>query len=123
MKLLFIALGGASGAVLRYTVSLVLPRAGGYGIPWATITVNLVGSFCIGMLGYLAERSIIPDHFQSLILIGLLGAFTTFSTFMFENLQLIQARSTWLFAGYLILSNVAGLLLVLGGYSLGRHLS
>lgn len=117
MKLVLIAVGGAAGALLRYGASVLIPRATTTDFPWATLSVNLIGS-----LGGLAARIVIPTNLHAFILIGMLGAFTTFSTYMIENLQFLHGRSVGLFVLYFGASNAAGLLLVFAGFLLGRRI-
>jgi CrcB protein len=92
LKLCIIGAGGFSGAVLRYLVSgWVQYRSGSIVFPFGTLAVNLIGCFFIGLLSFLVEsRSMFSPETRSFILIGLLGAFTTFSTFGNETLGLIR---------------------------------
>jgi len=92
LKLCIIGAGGFSGAVLRYLVSgWVQYRSGSITFPFGTLAVNLIGCFFIGLLSFLVEsRSMFSPETRSFILIGLLGAFTTFSTFGNETLGLIR---------------------------------
>jgi len=87
-----IALGGASGAVLRFLVSTGIYNWLGRGFPYGTLTVNILGSFLIGLLTevLILERVAISLEFRSAILIGFLGSFTTFSTFSLETSYLIE---------------------------------
>ena len=92
MKLCIIGAGGFLGAVLRYLVSSwVQYRSGSIVFPFGTLAVNLTGCFIIGLLTFLVEsRSMFSPETRGFILIGLLGAFTTFSTFGNETLGLIR---------------------------------
>jgi len=87
-----IALGGASGAVLRFLVSTGIYNWLGRGFPYGTLTVNIIGSFLIGLLteALILERVAISLEFRSAILVGFLGSFTTFSTFSLETSYLIE---------------------------------
>ena len=97
MQLLYIAIGGALGAVCRFLVSNAINQrfASAGSFPIGTLAVNGIGSFLIGSLfvilhHYFSEQNAF-DHLRSLIIIGMHGGFTTFSTFSLETLQLIEA--------------------------------
>lgn len=91
-QLIAIAFGGAFGAVLRFMVSTGVYQWLGRGFPYGTLTVNILGSFLIGLMteALLLQRVAISMEFRSAILVGLFGAFTTFSTFSLETLYLIE---------------------------------
>ncbi len=91
-RLSIIGAGGFIGAVLRFVVSSwVQTRSGSITFPFGTLAVNMIGCLVIGFLTYLVEtRSLFSMEARSFILIGLLGAFTTFSTFGNETLGLIR---------------------------------
>ena len=91
-KLSIIGAGGFTGAVLRYLVSSwAQTRSGSIIFPFGTLAVNMIGCLLIGLLTYLVEtRSMFSMETRSFVLIGLLGAFTTFSTFGNETLGLIR---------------------------------
>ncbi|MCI5163917.1 MAG: fluoride efflux transporter CrcB [Candidatus Electrothrix sp. AX5] len=93
LKLSLIGAGGFTGAVLRFLVSSwVQGRAGSLAFPFGTLTVNMIGCLLIGFLSALVEiKAMFSPETRSFILIGLLGAFTTFSTFGNETLNLIRA--------------------------------
>lgn len=84
--------------------------------------VNLVGCFLIGLLWGLFEQSILHPAFRGLIVIGVLGAFTTFSSFGLESFILIRHQHWRALAANLIINNIGGILLVYLGYLLSRHL-
>lgn len=88
---LSIAVGGAVGALLRYWVSTGVYTVLGRGFPYGTLAVNVMGSLCIGALTVLLiERLNLAPQWRAGLLIGLLGAFTTFSTFSIETLYLLE---------------------------------
>lgn len=120
MQYLFIAAGGAAGAVLRYVISGWSYRLLGTGFPWGTLVVNVLGSFLIGFLWQLFEYVPISSNVRSLIFIGGLGAFTTFSTFAFESLNLIRDGEITLGLANILLMDIFGILLGLLGILLGR---
>jgi CrcB protein len=103
---LYIAIGGAFGAVSRYGVTLGAARLGATGFPYATLTVNVVGSFLIGLfVVWLGGRTEINSALRPLIQVGFLGALTTFSTFSLDALILVeQGRFTQ--AGLYIVASV-----------------
>ncbi len=91
IQLLSIALGGALGAVLRYWTSTGIYAILGRGFPYGTLMVNVVGSLLMGLLTVLMlERMNVSPELRGGLLIGLLGAFTTFSTFSIETLFLVE---------------------------------
>lgn len=91
-QILAIAAGGAAGAVLRFWVSTGVYGWLGRGFPYGTLVVNVFGSLLMGLLAVLLiERLSLGPEWRAAILIGLLGGFTTFSTFSLETLNLIEA--------------------------------
>ncbi|WP_440876741.1 fluoride efflux transporter CrcB [Thalassotalea sp. PLHSN55] len=87
----FVALGGACGASLRFYLSQLILNWLGKGFPFATLAVNILGSLTMGVLYGLIEEGIIEvSVYRTLIGIGFLGAFTTFSTFSLDTLLLMQ---------------------------------
>ncbi len=124
MPLVMIALGGAAGATLRYVIdAFVSDRAGG-AFPWGTLVVNVSGSLILGMLFALTvERGVLPAAVRGPVLIGFIGAYTTFSTLMLESWRLIEDGSVGLALANLVASSVLGLLAVLVGLVIGRALA
>ena len=89
---LAIAAGGAIGALLRYWTSTAVHSRLGTGFPWGTLTVNVTGSLLMGFLYiWLIERMATGPEMRAFLLIGVLGAFTTFSTFSMETLNLLES--------------------------------
>jgi fluoride exporter len=90
-NLLLVAIGGALGASMRYGLTGLMLSWFGKGFPYGTLCVNVLGSFLLGLLFSALEHGIVADlPWRSLISVGLLGAFTTFSTFSLDTLLLIQ---------------------------------
>lgn len=100
MKLVLVAIGGAAGSVLRYLVGgWTQSGAGPTGFPIGTLTVNLVGCFVIGLLSQLSEaRGFLGPEARALLLVGLLGGFTTFSAFGNETVNALRDGSNGLAA-------------------------
>jgi CrcB protein len=89
---LAVAFGGAAGSLLRYGMSVGMHRLLGGGFPYGTLTVNVVGSWLIGLLYVLlVERSAAAPVYRLLLMVGFLGGFTTFSSFSIETLNLIES--------------------------------
>ena len=117
MKLyLLVALFGAAGSVLRYSLYLITPRFFYLNFPISTVLVNLLGSFFIGACISLFDKSIITENTRIYIVIGLLGGFTTFSTFSMDLFNLLNKSLYIEMISYLVLSVFGGLLLFLAGY-------
>lgn len=92
----FIAMGGAVGACLRFFLSQLMLQWFGKGFPFGTLLVNVIGSFCIGLMYSLIEHGLIEIVlWRTMIGIGFLGALTTFSTFSLDSLLLLQ-QGMWL---------------------------
>jgi CrcB protein len=116
-QVLFIALGGSLGAVARYGVSSYVSTTVHEIFPWGTLIVNLSGSFLLGVVIELFEHTILPPNLRSLITIGFLGAYTTFSTYSMETVNLLRDGEVRLVTTNFLLSNVlACLLFILGIY-------
>jgi len=113
MNALLVALGGALGAVLRYSTGLALPRPDATAFPWATLGVNLAGSLAIGLLAPVLARH---DAARLLLITGVLGGFTTFSAFSLDALTLVQAGRPGLAALYIAGSVLGGLALCALGW-------
>ena len=91
MHWLSIAIGGAMGAMGRYWVSSCLLPISSYKFPYATFSVNVIGSLLMGILYVLiVERGGLPEQVRHLLMVGFLGAFTTFSTFSLDAISLWQ---------------------------------
>jgi len=110
-----IAIGGALGALARYGVATLAYTISGGTFPIGTLVINLSGSFLIGFFFGLFDAVIISSVWRSMITIGFLGAFTTFSTFTLETINLIRESEWRLAVINVLVSNLAGLLLVLLG--------
>ncbi len=121
--LICIFLGGGTGSVLRYCVQLALhERIVPYNFPWATFTVNIVGSFLIGMFYALSARFNLATDIRLLLTTGLCGGFTTFSTFSNDSLILLKQGLHGLFLLYVVLSVALGVAAaILGGALISNY--
>ena len=90
MSVLYVALGGAIGAAARYLAGLWIAASLGAGFPWGTFFVNVTGSFLIGIVLVLVERGTLPAEARLFLAVGILGGYTTFSSFSYETLQLLN---------------------------------
>lgn len=121
--LLFIAGGGAFGAVMRYGASLGVYSLLGRGFPYGTLFVNVAGSLLMGVLSVLMlERFNVGPEWRAAILVGLLGSFTTFSTFSIETLNLLEQGDLMKAFANIVLSVMVCLAAVWLGINLGRQL-
>jgi CrcB protein len=101
-----IAIGGAVGACLRFGLSEVMLHLFGRAFPFGTLLVNILGSFAIGLLyGLILTEQITPNPWRIFIGIGILGAFTTFSTFSMDTVLLLQ-QGAFIKAALNVLANV-----------------
>ena len=122
-QLVMIAGGGAVGAVMRFLVSTGVHRVTGRDFPYGTLSVNVLGSLLIGFLYiYLIERASLGAEWRALLIIGFLGAFTTFSTFSMETLNLIENSELVKAASNVLLSVVLCLFATWVGVLVGRQL-
>ena len=121
-KILSVAFGGAFGAVARYLIN-ISPAANLFErFPFPTFLINISGSFLIGfLLIVLTDKVEVSDNVRMAIIVGFLGAFTTFSTFEMEVFGLIRDRQMIVAFAYLFLSIFVGFVGVLGGVALGRR--
>ena len=116
-KTLFIALAGLAGTLIRYWLAGFMSRQYGENFPWGTLIVNLIGSFLAGALYHLAEeRLLISPALRTVLLIGLLGGFTTFSSYGLQTFTLLRDGQIGLATLNVAISNVLGLLMVWAGY-------
>jgi CrcB protein len=120
---LYVALGGAAGAWLRYVSGILIFRSLGPAaqFPWATLTVNVLGSLAMGLLaGWLARHGSHGEGWRLLLGVGLLGGFTTFSAFSLELVLMIERGTLFNAAIYAGISVLAGIAALFTGLALMR---
>lgn len=122
-KIVLLGLAGAVGTLTRYGVSGVVQRMASISFPLGTFLVNLSGCLLFGLVfGLFEERIGLPGELRFLILTGFMGAYTTFSSYMFESVTLLQ-HGQWLAAALNIIGQtVAGVALTIAGLALGKML-
>ncbi len=121
MAYVLAAVGGALGALARWAVAAALPSSPA-GWPWATLLVNLTGCLLIGLLlAALAARSPEPVWARPFLAVGVLGGYTTYSTFAVETVQLVEDGAVVAAAGYVLASVVGGVAAVAAGLLAGRR--
>lgn len=122
MKLLFaIAIGGAVGALGRHFVSAGMAQLLGHGFPWGTLTVNILGSFVMGVLVEAMALAWSPaPEVRALLTVGVLGAFTTFSTFSLDVAVLYERGALGAAAAYILVSVTVSVLALFAGLRLMR---
>ena len=123
LKIASVAVGGAFGAVARHLINISSLATAAGKFPLPTFVINVVGSFLIGLLFVvLGERMEVSENVRLALIVGFLGAFTTFSTFEMEIFSLARERQTMMAILYLVLSVVVGFIGVSAGVALGRRL-
>ena len=124
MTVALIAVGGAAGAVSRYLVDTYVSERAASAFPLGTLVVNVSGSFVLGVLFALAvERAVLPSGIRAPVMIGFIGAYTTFSTLMLESWRLVEDGAVGLAIANVVGSSVLGLLAVVLGLVIGRALT
>ena len=122
-RTIFIGFAGLAGTLARYWLSGFVARQYGETFPWGTLAVNLIGSFLAGAMYYVAdERFLISPTLRTIILIGFLGGFTTFSSYGLQTFTLLRDGEIGLATLNIAISNVLGLLLVWAGYVAAKAL-
>ena len=118
---LAVAVGGAFGAMSRYSVDAWVERRSESLFPWSTFVINLSGCFAVGFLiAAVVDRQRAPQWLRVGLVVGFCGGYTTFSTFAQETLDLVEARDVGLAVASVVASVVLGVLAVLVGMRLGR---
>ena len=123
LQLIAIALGGAVGSVARFLAANAAAEHFGTRFPYGTLMVNLIGSFLIGLMYVLiVEKFKLSAEIRGLVMVGFLGAFTTFSTFSLELLDMLKSGALLGAGFYLLVSVIIGVTNVWLGMQLGKNL-
>lgn len=120
---LLIGAGGFAGAIARYLVDAEISQRFA-SFPWGTFVVNISGSFMVGLLfALIVDRASLPGELRGPLLIGFLGAYTTFSTLALESWRMIE-DGAWVLAALNLGGSVAvGMIALVGGLAVGRAIS
>ena len=123
MDLVLVGVGGFFGAIARRVVDLWVSERADSTFPFGTLVVNLTGAFVLGLLfAWATERDVLPAEIRAPVMIGFIGAYTTFSTWMLESWRLVE-DGAWQLAALNIAGSVAlGLVAVVAGLAVGRAL-
>jgi fluoride exporter len=105
--IVWLAGAGALGTVLRVACNAGAARLLGHGVPWGTLIVNVAGSFAFGAIaGYFRSRGTLPGGLETILLVGLLGGFTTYSSYAFQSLELFEQGRAGTALAYIVATNV-----------------
>ncbi len=121
-KILAVAAGGSIGAVLRYLIFILNDKTNTNTFPWATLAVNLIGSFLIGLLWGVFDKFYVSPGLRLFLFVGILGSFTTFSAFAFDVFSLSKDGSFKYLIIYILTTNIIGISLAFVGYYISRFL-
>lgn len=122
-RLFLVGIGGFAGANARYWLGGWISNRWGTAFPFATFAINITGSFILGLFATLAtERFILHPNWRLIVAIGFVGAYTTFSTFEYETMKLVEVGSIWNAIANAVGSLVVGFLAVWIGIRLGERL-
>lgn len=123
MEYLAVALGGALGAVARFALSTHMVRLLGAGFPYGTLAVNVIGSFIMGVCAVLiVEHLKSIGYWREFVMVGFLGAFTTFSTFSLDGLNLLHNGQTSTAIMYFVISVIGSVLACFAGWHLTKFI-
>ncbi len=122
-KLLLIALAGGLGSLARYGLTGLVQNVAGRDFPWGTVVVNVLGCLVFGVLwASMEERFAASPETRAMILVGFMGAFTTFSTYIFETGGFLQDGQWMAALANLGIQNCVGMAALLFGFFLGRYI-
>ena len=124
MNFIFIAIGGALGSVLRYILANFINFYFKSPFPFGTISVNIIGSFAIGICYYLLKNSdFFNENLKLFLIIGLFGGFTTFSTFSLDFFKLVEQNQLSMAGGYVFIYVFLSLIAIFAGYFIAGFLN
>ncbi len=119
--ILWIGLGGFLGANSRYWLGSMVNRWLGTGFPWATGLINISGALLIGIVATLfVDRAVDNESLRLFLIVGLLGGYTTFSSYTWEAVTMMEQNRWFPAIGYLVGSNVVGILACVAGVLIAR---
>ena len=120
-KLIWLAIAGGIGALARYGLAGLVQRFFTGGFPFGTLVVNIVGCFVFGLLWAVLEDKLqVSGELRVVLFVGFLGAFTTFSTFVFETRQMLTESQYLLAVANVAVQNMLGLVFLIFGFAIGR---
>lgn len=122
-RLLLIAFAGALGTLARYGLSGVVQKLFGGDFPWGTFVVNMLGCFMFGVVWTLADERLVISQDQRVVMLGgFMGAFTTFSTFIFDTGSFVRTSQWMMATGNVLVQTAVGLVFLFFGILAGRAL-
>jgi CrcB protein len=120
MSFIFVAAGGALGSALRYALSNFVSFYFKSAFPFGTVSINIIGSFLIGVCYYFVKNDdFFNENLKLFLIVGLFGGFTTFSTFSLDILKLLEQNQLLVATVYVFFSILLSLVAVFGGYFVG----
>ncbi len=117
-SVMLVGLGGAIGSMARYMVGLLCKDFTGISFPINTFLVNMIGCFLIGFISFQLTKNTDLDNLRLFAIIGVLGGFTTFSSFSIEVINMLREKFVWQALFYVLVSNVLGIFAAYIGYSI-----
>ena len=114
-----LGLAGAAGTLIRAGCNGLAVRLFGSSFPWGTLVLNVAGSFAFGLIfGFARSRGTFPVSVETFLLVGLLGGFTTYASFAFQSVEMLESGRSLAAACYILATNVLGLAAVWAGLRL-----
>ena len=123
MNFLLVMAGGAVGSAARYGVGKLTLASLGPDYPWGTLAVNLIGGFLMGLLAGILARTGGSEHTRLLLGVGVLGGFTTFSSFSLDTVLMIERGQFGMAMAYVLVSAIGSILALFAGLNLIRALA